>query len=101
MTLVYLTLGWLAGLLLATWKPNAVGFAPFLLLSGFLLAVLLRRNFSYRTLALCLVAAGLGFLRFTSAQPQFTDTDLASYNDQGYAGIVRVVVDAPDVRDHD
>jgi competence protein ComEC len=86
---------------LVNWKPTIGPIAPFLIFSGFGLAILMRQSFTSRTVALCLLAAGLGIWRFNSVQPQTTQADLATYNDKGTAEIVGVAIDAPDVRDKD
>ncbi len=100
MTLIYLTLAWATGLLLAS---TSAGLNPYLLLplalgsaAG---AVLARRDRTLRLLLVCVLAALLGMLRMTAvAAPPGTDA-LAHYNGQGWQTFTGVITDEPDVRD--
>src|SRR5450432_125377 len=103
MILVYVVIGWLAGLALGTWKP---GFGTWWFLfaaAGLLTAVLMRQQPNWRIPALCVLAAGLGMWRYSTAQPSAmpTPSELTAYNDHGFAEITGVISEMPDVRDND
>lgn len=99
MTLVYLVIGWLVGIVAVALRSSLGGLWPALVIAGFLLALMMRRDSNLRQIGLVFIAAGLGMWRYNLAQPQFTPDDLATYNDQGNAAMMGIVVDAPDVRD--
>lgn len=64
------------------------------------MAILARRDRPRRTLGLCLFTLGLGIGRYAAVQPTITADHVAHYNDQGYASIIGVVDEPPDVRDN-
>jgi hypothetical protein len=101
MPLVYIAIGWITGIALAAQVPNTAAVWPAIALAGVVLVVLMRRDFRLRQFALLIAALGLGIWRYSSAQPHFTESDLATYNDKGFAAIYGTVVDTPDVRDQD
>jgi competence protein ComEC len=101
MTLVYMVIAWSAGIVFAS-AAGTIGLAgPGLAVAGIILAALARRDMLWRQIGLCTLAAGLGAWRFDAVQPHFTDADLATYNDQGFAEMIGVVTAEPDVRDND
>ena len=100
MTLVYLVIGWITGIALTTWNLRLVPAWPVFAAGGLLAALAMRRNVQLRQIGLAIMMAGLGMLRYGSAQPTFTSADLAYYNDKGFAEMVGVVSDTPDVRDN-
>src|SRR5258708_7912250 len=102
MTLVYVVIGWIAGLAIATWKPEFGAWWFLFAGAGLFIAVLMRGVPLWRMLGLCIIATGLGMWRYSTAQPSLTpaSTDLAAYNDHGFAEIVGIVSDTPDVRDN-
>jgi competence protein ComEC len=98
MTLIYLCLAWIAGLLLA----RALGGAPTLwgalagaALLGWLVAV--SRRLPRRAVA-CLLFFLLGGWRYVLAQPQLNAFHLAYYNDSGVVSVRGFVSAAPSVR---
>ena len=96
MRLVYIALGWTAGILLAA---NSATHQPtiwlVLLVVALIAAALLWRD--WRIAALCLVAFTLGGLRLSLVP---TTSPVAAHNNLGGLTIEGVVVDAPDVRDY-
>src|SRR5215475_8761225 len=100
MTLVYLVIGWIAGIALTTWNLRLGQAWPIFAVGGLIVALAMRRNVPMRQAGLLIMMAGLGMLRYSSAQPTFTSADLAYYNDKGFAEMVGIVSDAPDVRDN-
>jgi len=99
MTLVYLTVSWLAGIALVEaiglpWQPAAVlGLAAVI---GLLLWPDERR---VRLGLLCTLTLALGAARMLLALPHFDEQSLASYNDSGWVTLEGVVVAEPDERD--
>ncbi len=100
MTLVYLVIGWIAGIALTTWNLRLGPAWPIFTVGGLIVALAMRRNVQMRQIGLLIMMAGLGMWRYSSAQPTFTSADLAYYNDKGFAQMVGIVSDAPDVRDN-
>ena len=113
MTLVYLTLAWIAGILLAhtLWSLDLIGCAtpgwPFGVLAGcaVLTAILLRRRPAVRLAAILLAFSILGAWRY-AAHPYAacpSPADLAFYNGDEkqavWATVEGVVAGYPDVRD--
>ncbi|HLU11658.1 MAG TPA: ComEC/Rec2 family competence protein [Oceanobacillus sp.] len=96
MRLVYIALGWTAGIILAA---NSTTQFPLIWLALVVLALiaagLLWRD--WRILALTLVAFTLGGLRFSLVP---TTSLIAAYNNLGGLTIEGVVVDEPDIRDY-
>jgi predicted membrane metal-binding protein len=101
MPLVYIAIGWITGIALAALVPNSAAVWPAITLAGVVLVVLMRRDLRLRQFALLIAALGFGIWRYSSAQPHFTASDLATYNDKGFAAVYGTVVDTPDVRDQD
>ncbi len=99
MTLIYLTLAWAIGLVLA---DRSTSLTPSILLMLVLLAtasaLLLRRDRQLRLLPLCVLATLLGMLRMEATSTVGPDA-LAHYNDQGWQTFTGTIVDEPDVRD--
>lgn len=106
MTLVYLVIAWLSGIAFANWtqsrnQPVDVWWALGLVVIGIIATIVARRDPNWRRAAVCIAFAGLGMWRFSAAQPAApTPSDLAWYNDKGFAVMTGVVIDAPDVRDN-
>ena len=99
MTLVYLTVAWLAGIALAK-----TGYLPWQALPALGLAALLglllwRDSARVRLGALCALALALGAGRLFLAAPHFDETSLATYNDVGWVTLEGVVVGEPDERE--
>jgi competence protein ComEC len=95
MTLVYLGIGWLLGLALASACPLK---GPVWLLLGLFpatAAVLRRRD---RRLPVAILFLFLGAARYQSAQPGSTPADLATYNDLGYGVFEGWLAAEPDLR---
>lgn len=99
MTLVYITLSWLAGIALtrADVAPLWVLMLPAVL--GLISLVWLRDDHRARIVAACLVALSLGAGRMMLAEPTIDEHHVASFNDTGSIRVQGVVIDAPDVRD--
>jgi competence protein ComEC len=100
MTLIYLSLAWLAGIALAARLPDTT-FAFWLVPAGLAL-IGLRLGREHRPARLffgCGLLLTLGAARYALAVPSFGPGDLATYNDQGFATIEGIIIDAPDVRD--
>ena len=99
MTLVYLAVAWLAGIVLA----GAVNLPwPVLLVLGlaaFVSLLLWRGNASVRLGAVCALAMALGAGRFLIAVPHFDETSLATYNIAGWVTIEGIVTGEPDERE--
>ncbi len=102
MTLVIVVVGWIVGIVVADWNLGLGPIWPGFAIGGLILAILMRRDERARQAAFLLIGIGLGIWRYSTAQPAGpTPADLASYNDSGYAEMVGIVIDAPDVRDQD
>ncbi|MEP7286226.1 MAG: hypothetical protein ABI947_10715 [Chloroflexota bacterium] len=99
MTLVVMTLGWICGIAFVSRYPQTDAVWPALVIGGLILAVVMRGKFGLQQLSLAILAAGLGMWRYSSIQPTFTENDLATYNNHGYADMVGIVMESPDVRD--
>ena len=101
MTLVYLSLAWLAGIALAGNLPNTFPLFIWLLAGALSLFGLLlsRGQRSKRLLFGCVLLLVLGAARYTLAVPAFDEDNLAYYNDGGFVSIEGLIIDAPDVRD--
>ncbi|MCR4406451.1 MAG: DNA internalization-related competence protein ComEC/Rec2 [Anaerolineae bacterium] len=98
MTLVYLGIAWMAGIVLAAWltpPPGLLGLAMIIPLVGFLLW---REDRRARLLSIYGLALLLGAGRYLLAQPHFDDRALATYNDQGWVTLTGIVAAEPDVR---
>jgi competence protein ComEC len=99
MTLVYLTVAWLAGIVLA----KAVGMPWYALppvgLAAFLGLLLWRDNDRVRQGSVYALMLALGAGRFLLAVPHFDETSLATYNDAGWVTLEGVVVGEPDERE--
>jgi competence protein ComEC len=99
MTLVYLAIAWLAGIVLAKAVSLPWQALPVLGLAGFLVLLLWRENPRARLGALCALMVALGIGRFLLAVPRFDETSLATYNDVGWVTLEGVVVGEPDERE--
>jgi competence protein ComEC len=97
MRLIYIALGWCAGVLLALsdWSLTPSAWLV-LALSLAVLLIMMHRVRGYRLLIAAILAFGLGGLR-TALNP--TTSAVAALNNTGGLTIEGVVVDAPDVRD--
>lgn len=99
MTLVYLAVAWLAGIVLAQaisppWQVLAALGLPTLLI-----LLLWRENGRVRQSTLCLLFLITGAGRFLMAVPRFDATSLATYNDVGQVTLEGVVDGEPDERE--
>ena len=97
MTLIYLSLAWTAGIVLA--HATGATWPPLLVAAGLLAAGLVacRTRPAARLPVLLALAATLGGIRYAMAQPIIDPTHLAYYNDGEITMRGRVVAD-PDVR---
>lgn len=99
MAIIYLGIGWLAGIWLAAnfdW-PVSTWFALAVLA---LLGCLFTRNrTSLRLSLLCLAAVGFGGMRYATAVPVINSAHIAYYNDTEQIALTGLVIDEPDVRD--
>ncbi|OQY21460.1 MAG: hypothetical protein B6I35_08435, partial [Anaerolineaceae bacterium 4572_32.2] len=84
MTLVYLTVAWLAGIALAKTLCLPWQTLPVLGLAALLGLLLWRDSARIRLGALCTLALALGAGRLFLAAPHFDETSLATYNDVGW-----------------
>ncbi|MBE9507587.1 MAG: DUF4131 domain-containing protein, partial [Chloroflexi bacterium] len=100
MTLVYLTIAWLAGIALAKGISLPWQLLPVLGLVAFLGLLLWRENARVRLGAACALMLALGAGRLLFAAPRFDETSLATYNDVGWVTLEGVVVGEPDEREH-
>lgn len=99
MTLVYLAVAWIVGILLAQAVHPPWQLLPFVLFVC-TIGLLLRSDDKCVRLAwLCALTAALGAGRFLLALPRFDARSLATYNDVGRVTLVGVVVGEPDERD--
>jgi competence protein ComEC len=98
MRLVYITLGWAAGILLAANNPNGTPALAWLILAAVTLVAigLLRDEPAQRMLAVAVLAFTLGGLRFALVP---RTSQVAQYVNQGGLTIEGVVSAEPDVRD--
>ena len=98
MTLVYLGIGWLVGLVLAAACP--LKWPIWLVLSSLpITAAILRRDDRGRwRLYLALAFVLLGAARYGAGRPRFGPADLASYNDAGWGEFEGYVAAEPDPR---
>ncbi len=103
MTLVYLAVAWLAGIVLAKTINLPWQVLPVLALASFLGLLLWRDDAPgggrVRLGALCALMLALGAGRFLLAVPRFDETSLATYNDAGWVTLKGVVVGEPDERE--
>ncbi len=100
MTIIYLTLAWLAGIVLqqsVSDMPLAVWWGVAVL--GGLGAFLLRQDRTARLVLSCLILGMLGILRMSAANVPPGPHDVASLNGQGWRTFEGVVIAEPDVRD--
>jgi competence protein ComEC len=100
MVIIYLTLAWSAGILIASGSPASSQLALWIItgaaISG---AVLLRHDRRQRLIFACIAAASLGMLRMSAASAPPSPDALAHYNDQGWFAVEGVIIDEPDIRD--
>ncbi len=99
MTLIYLVVAWVAGILLT--RALVIPWQVLLLsgLAGFIGGVGWRDSPRLRLAAACAVALALGGGRLLLALPHFDPHALATYNDIGRVTVEGVVVGEPDVRE--
>lgn len=97
MRIVYLAVGWSAGILLAAnFEAEHYPIWLLLLFTALLLLFLMRRHPLYRIAALALIFLALGALRYAAVP---TTSALARYNNLGAVTIFGLVVAEPDIRD--
>ncbi len=103
MTLIYLAVAWLAGIVLAKTLSLPWQALPVLGLAALLGLLLWRDDTSggrhVRLGAMCVLALTLGAGRFLLTVPHFDETSLATYNDLGYVTLEGIIVGEPDERD--
>ena len=100
MTIIYLTLGWAAGLVLAAQNPALSPPVTLIFaLSCAGLAILRRQNPNQRTLLLSLALAGLGACRMLAVAGPPPTNAIAHLNGQGWRMVEGFVSAEPDVRD--
>lgn len=99
MSLVYLGIGWLAGIWLASvmdaplWAWLTCGGV------GFVGALMLRRQAHLSPLLVGLIGLGWGGARYVTAVPLIDATHIAYYNDGDTLTFTGLVIDEPDIRD--
>lgn len=103
MTLIYLSLAWVAGIYLGFYLLESEVALPLVVIlpiigAIFLFTLLLRKKKAILLLGLCLVAFLGGTIRFQATASPVTDRDLQFYNDK-YVEIRGVVGSDPDPRD--
>jgi competence protein ComEC len=99
MTLVYLTVAWLAGIVLAKTVDIPWYVLPPAGLAAFLGLLLWREDDRVRWGSVCVLVLALGAGRFLLSVPRFDETSLATYNDVGWVRLEGVVVGEPDERE--
>jgi competence protein ComEC len=99
MTLVYLTIAWLAGIVLAKTVHLPWYVLPPVGLAAFLGLLLWREDDRVRWGSVYALMLALGAGRFLLAVPHFDETSLATYNDAGWVTLDGVVVGEPDERE--
>ena len=99
MTLIYLTIAWLAGIVLAKEISLPWHVLPALGLASFLGLLLWRDDARVRLGSLCALMLALGAGRFLLAVTRFDETSLATYNDVGWVTLEGVVAGEPDERE--
>lgn len=99
MTLIYLSVAWTIGLLLAAWfEPSLSVLGP--LATAPVAGLLLRwRHTQHRLVAACVLFAVLGAARYVVAVPYFDEHHVAAYTDTEGVVLEGVVASEPDVRD--
>ena len=98
MTLVWLSLAWGAGLVLASWLRLAAPWWTIPAVAGLLVAISGHSASRRRLVGLLLLAAALGGARWSLAQPHWDARHLAWYNDQGAVTIRGHISAEPSVR---
>lgn len=99
MTLAYLTVAWLAGIVLAKTVDIPWYVLPPAGLAAFLGLLLWREDDRVRWGSVCVLVLALGAGRFLLSVPRFGETSLATYNDAGWVRLEGVVVGEPDERE--
>ncbi len=99
MTLVWLVVAWLIGLIAASHAEQPATVWLIIAATGLIGMLVARGTAGWRLLFACAMTFGLGAARTASAQHTISADDLAFYNDRGAADLTGVIVDAPDVRD--
>jgi competence protein ComEC len=100
MTLFWLGLFWLTGLVVGRLTPLTTWQWLLLALCSLVALTLFRRQRPYRLLFASLLLLAAGAARFQASQRNFDPQDVAFYNDcGGKVTLTGVVVDSPDVRD--
>ncbi|HDQ71786.1 MAG TPA: DNA internalization-related competence protein ComEC/Rec2 [Chloroflexi bacterium] len=99
MTLVWLSLAWASGIVLAQASNTPWTLWCALGLCALFGAWLGRDDGRVRLGAGCALALVLGAGRFMLAQPHFDETSLATYNDVGWVTLEGVIVGEPDERE--
>ncbi len=100
MTIVYLTLSWVAGIALGqqtSEAPQMVWWGLALLAAAG--AVVRRRDQVHRLLLACLALGSLGILRMNAASAPPGPEALDRYNDRGWRSFEGIIIAEPDVRD--
>lgn len=99
MLLIYLTAGWVVGIVLAALLglPTLFWILLLLLPLGYLL--IFWRDLNLRKWHLVLLLFVLGALRYQLALPSESDRALAAFNDQGRASLIGTVVGEPEPRE--
>ncbi|MFP3896440.1 MAG: DNA internalization-related competence protein ComEC/Rec2 [Anaerolineales bacterium] len=99
MTLVYLTIAWSLGIVLARQLDLPPGLLAMLTVAGLIGLVCHRRFPKERRVMVLAMAALLGGWRYHLAQPHIDESHLAHYNDRGRVSITGYVSTDPNVRD--
>ncbi len=102
MTLIYLALAWLVGLLLGSIVGGADWWLVGGLLVGGLAALVAGRRWTWgRLVAACLIVAALALLRYAAALPTIDPSVLSFYNGSDVHIVRGVVSGPPEVREKD
>ena len=100
MTLVYLAVAWVAGIVLARAADLAWQLLPLLGFVAIIALLVWWDERRVRLAALSVLMIGLGAGRLMIAEPRFDENSLASYNGVGWVTLEGVVVGEPDERDN-
>ncbi|NLE44453.1 MAG: DNA internalization-related competence protein ComEC/Rec2 [Chloroflexi bacterium] len=99
MTLVYLVVAWLAGIVCWSWLDLPWPILPVLGLAALTGRVAGRNNVSLRIGSACVFAFVLGAGRLLLDSPHVDQGRIALYNDTGWVTVDGVVIEDPDERD--
>lgn len=99
MLIIYLGIGWLAGIWLASILDWSVSSWLSMGIVGLVGSFLARNQTGLRLALICLAAVGFGGMRYVTAVPTINSSYVAYYNDTEEVILTGLVIDEPDVRD--